>query len=180
MLVPTVLFFSAACALLIAYALLAGRRKRQLALITDQVRGDVDFKVKKSRELDDRLARRLAEGRAISTTIGDWQRERGEILATGKTHRPWCWSAEDLQGWADQRVASLAAEITRTAGVLLVILTVSTLAAAVLGSLGYYHFYAQRGVSSANRSVEATADPWATNSSLPDTTSSPSFDGLGP
>lgn len=166
MLVPTVLFFSAACSLLIAYGVLSGRGKRQNLLIAEDVRGEIDSKVKEARELDDLLARRLAEGRSLGAAIGDWQAARAGILSTGKTNRPWCWSAEDLQAWAKQRLSAAAAEISRTTGITLLVLSVTVVAMAVLGSLGYYHFYAQRGVFSRGNAMEATADEWARSDPL--------------
>src|SRR4051812_46052037 len=100
MLTMTVVLLIAACLLIGTYAVMTGRFNQQLAAVEHDVRAEIDAKTKASQEAETLLSKRLADGKPMAAAIDQWQQSRAEILQTGRTNRPWSWSAEDLKVWS--------------------------------------------------------------------------------
>jgi hypothetical protein len=104
MLVLASIFLASGCLFIAVYALLAYRCRQQLALVRARVKEEVDAKTRAANALDAALGRRLADGKATTEAIDEWQTARAEVLPAGQPSRPWAFGAKELQDWAREQV----------------------------------------------------------------------------
>ncbi len=157
MLVMSMVLVISVCLLVGITLVLHFNAEKAKAAIYEKAERDVDARTRKSADVDAVLVKELVDNKPTAAAIHRWQLARAEVLASGKTARPWDWDADDLGVWRDDQITTRCREVQHRLiinfGMTLVSVVVLTCAVEVI----LYHFASASGGSA----VAAFVDPAA-------------------